>query len=113
LRAGLPDKNQKSQFGALEMKRLVSSMEYLTAIWHILWPFCNFLAIWYIFPRFGVLYQEKSGNPGCEPERVRFNDSELSEFQNVASEVVACCRCDRKGFLLLKRITKLKIIHTE
>jgi hypothetical protein len=22
------------------------------------------MAIWYIFPRFGFLYQEKSGNPG-------------------------------------------------
>jgi hypothetical protein len=24
------------------------------------------VAIWYIFPRFGILYQEKSGNPGFE-----------------------------------------------
>jgi hypothetical protein len=24
-----------------------------------------FVGIWYIFPRFGILYQEKSGNPGC------------------------------------------------
>jgi hypothetical protein len=23
------------------------------------------VAIWYIFPRFGILWQEKSGNPGC------------------------------------------------
>jgi hypothetical protein len=23
-----------------------------------------FVVIWYIFPRFGILYQEKSGNPG-------------------------------------------------
>jgi hypothetical protein len=29
----------------------------LTAILYILWPF------WYIFSRFGTLYQEKSGNP--------------------------------------------------
>jgi hypothetical protein len=27
------------------------------ATWYILWSF------WYIFPRFGILYQEKSGNP--------------------------------------------------
>jgi hypothetical protein len=45
--------------------------------WYILWPsgiyygyfvhfcpFCNLVAIWYIFPRFGMLCQEKSGNPG-------------------------------------------------
>jgi hypothetical protein len=25
----------------------------------------NFLAIWYIFHPFGILYQEKSGNHGC------------------------------------------------
>jgi hypothetical protein len=23
----------------------------------------NFVVFWYIFPRFGILYQEKSGNP--------------------------------------------------
>jgi hypothetical protein len=23
-----------------------------------------FVVIWYIFPRFGIFYQEKSGNPG-------------------------------------------------
>jgi hypothetical protein len=31
--------------------------------WYILWPFGNFVAIWYIFPRFGILCQVKSGNP--------------------------------------------------
>jgi hypothetical protein len=30
---------------------------------HILWPFGNVVVTWYIFPRFGVLFQEKSGNP--------------------------------------------------
>jgi hypothetical protein len=37
---------------------------YFTAIWYILWPFGNVAEIWYIFPRFGILCQEKSGNPG-------------------------------------------------
>jgi hypothetical protein len=49
---------------------------YFPAIWYILWPFgifCGhlvyFVAICYIlyflvyFPQFGMLYQEKSGNP--------------------------------------------------
>jgi hypothetical protein len=45
---------------ALEWKMLV----YFMVIWHILWPFCNVVVIWYIFPRFGILCQEKSGNPG-------------------------------------------------
>jgi Na+/H+-dicarboxylate symporter len=30
---------------------------------HILWPFGNVVVSWYIFPRFGILCQEKSGNP--------------------------------------------------
>jgi hypothetical protein len=40
--------------------------EYNTAI-PILWPFGSLMVIWYIFPRFGILHQEKSGNP----DRVR------------------------------------------
>jgi hypothetical protein len=39
-------------------------------IWSILWPLeilnghlVYFVVIWYISPRFGILYQEKSGNP--------------------------------------------------
>jgi hypothetical protein len=37
--------------------------EYITAIWYILWPLGNLVAVWYSFPRFGILCQEKSGNP--------------------------------------------------
>jgi hypothetical protein len=29
------------------------------------------MAIWYIFPRFGTLYQEKSGNPGQRAAAVK------------------------------------------
>jgi hypothetical protein len=29
-----------------------------------LWPFDNLVAIWYIFPCFGILNKVKSGNPG-------------------------------------------------
>jgi hypothetical protein len=43
------------------------------AIWYILLPFCiffcnlvNFLVIWYISPRLGILYQEKSGKPDLD-----------------------------------------------
>jgi hypothetical protein len=46
---------------------------YLMAIWYILWPvgifagyLVYFLVIWNIYPRFGILYQEKSGNTGLE-----------------------------------------------
>jgi hypothetical protein len=38
-------------------------LEYITAIWYILWPFGNFVVILYISPRFGILCQEKSSNP--------------------------------------------------
>jgi hypothetical protein len=38
---------------------------YFTATWYILWPF------WYVFPVFGVLYQEKSGNPGYARARIK------------------------------------------
>jgi hypothetical protein len=38
----------------------------------IIWPFGPFyvylvylMVIWYIFPRFGLWYQEKSGNPAA------------------------------------------------
>jgi hypothetical protein len=33
-------------------------LEYMTAIWYILWPFDNLVAIWC------KLHREKSGNPG-------------------------------------------------
>jgi hypothetical protein len=36
---------------------------YIIAICYFLRPFGNLVAIWYIFPRFGILCQEKSGNP--------------------------------------------------
>jgi hypothetical protein len=67
---GLPDglfSNQKSKFGrALEWKMPVFFMtilECFTVIWHILWPFGNVVVIWFIFPRFGILCREISGNP--------------------------------------------------
>jgi hypothetical protein len=68
----LPDgifSNQKSKFGlileGLKMEKVgkfCGHFEYLTVIWYILWPLGNFVVIWYIFPRFGILCQEKSGN---------------------------------------------------
>jgi hypothetical protein len=53
-------------WSALDWKML----KYFMAIWNILMRFGNFycylvhfLPIWYIFPGFGIMYQEKSGNP--------------------------------------------------
>jgi hypothetical protein len=37
---------------------------YLTALWNFCGHLVNFMVNWYIFSRFGMLYnQEKSGNP--------------------------------------------------
>jgi hypothetical protein len=33
----------------------------------ILWAFCTFGCLGYIFPPFGMLYLEKSGNPATKP----------------------------------------------
>jgi hypothetical protein len=41
-------------------------LKYIRAIWYILWPLGNSVAIWFISPRFGILCQEKSGNPGTK-----------------------------------------------
>jgi hypothetical protein len=39
---------------------------YFTAIGNILWPCGIIVVIWYIFHRFSILDQEKSGNPGMD-----------------------------------------------
>jgi hypothetical protein len=48
---------------------------FFMTIWNILRPFgkfygtlVNFVVIWYFFPRFGILYREKSGNRGTMAE---------------------------------------------
>jgi hypothetical protein len=60
--------NLKKFWSALEWKMF----EYVMPIWNMLlmltfgmflWSFGNFVAFWYIFSRFGILYQQKSGNP--------------------------------------------------
>jgi hypothetical protein len=54
--------NLGKSWRALEWKMLV----YFTVIWYILWSFGNVVVIWNIFPRFGILCQEKSGNPAMQ-----------------------------------------------
>jgi hypothetical protein len=71
----LPDglfSNQKSQFGSilegLEIENLgifYDHLVYFTAIGNILRPFGLFCGHLVYFPRFGMLYDEKSGNPAC------------------------------------------------
>jgi hypothetical protein len=60
-----------SKFGLI-LERLITEnvgifyghFEYFTAIWYYLWPFGTVVVICYNFPRFGIMCQEKSGNPG-------------------------------------------------
>jgi hypothetical protein len=42
---------------------LYGRLVYFTAIWYICGHLVYFMVIWYSFPSFGMLYQEKSGNP--------------------------------------------------
>jgi hypothetical protein len=42
---------------------------YFTAIRNILG---TFVVIWYIFPRFSILDQEKSNNPALKPDHRQF-----------------------------------------
>jgi hypothetical protein len=79
----LPDgifSNQNPTLGnfwrVLEKKMLVNVM----AIGSTLLAFCGhfeyFLVIWYIFSRFGMLYQEKSGSPEVHTYKMRVMDTE-------------------------------------
>jgi hypothetical protein len=57
-------------------------LEHFMLIWYILWAFGNIVVIWYIFPRFGILCQEKSGNParrGVSREKI-INNFGLVDF---------------------------------
>jgi hypothetical protein len=64
---------------------------YIVAICYILCPFG--MILWYIFSQFGMLYQEKSGNPGLKP-----------------SDENTCLLCDYfRGGLLKLRVGKLRL----
>jgi hypothetical protein len=52
---------------ALDLKMLIcifyGHLEYFMAIWDILWPFGTFCVHLVHFSVFGIMYEEKSGNP--------------------------------------------------
>jgi hypothetical protein len=66
--------------------------EYNMASWNILWPFGNLVAIWYIFPRFGIVCQEKSGN--------HFTETRATSWTNAP----ICLACPNWKNLACKRI---------
>jgi hypothetical protein len=63
---------------------------YFMAVWNILRPFSIFygrlviyvVVIWYIFPRFGILHLEKSGNPASK--------TKLGHFEILGSGMPKC-----------------------
>jgi hypothetical protein len=57
-------------------------------IWNTLRPFgifydhlVHFVLIWYIFSGFGIMYQEKSGNPICDPASLAFFKRDTTELE--------------------------------
>jgi hypothetical protein len=56
-------------------------LEYITAILYVVWLFSNFVVIWYIFPRFGILCQEKSGIPAQHRDRDAAINEDESYFE--------------------------------
>jgi hypothetical protein len=56
---------------------------YFAAISYILCHFRIFMVICYIFPNFGTLYQEKSGNPEAEPLFSSLRPPEQREFDHL------------------------------
>jgi hypothetical protein len=56
-------------------------LEYISAILYILGPLGNLMVSWYAFPLFGILYQEKSGNPGSVG-KMHFGIAKLRESCN-------------------------------
>jgi hypothetical protein len=48
--------------------KMYGNLEYFAAIWCILCPFGDLMVIWYFSLLFGILNQEKSGNPDVNEE---------------------------------------------
>jgi hypothetical protein len=76
-------------------------LEYFIAIWYILDG--KMVVTWYIFPRFGIFFQEKSVNPGAkfqcresakEKWRQTFSDREIVE-------IVSFFSCRNKGSMMI------------
>jgi hypothetical protein len=60
---------------------------YFTAIWYSLWPFGIFYEYLVPFSRFGMLHQEKSGNPG-KGQRTKGNM--MTQHISLGSEIFSC-----------------------
>jgi hypothetical protein len=83
---------------------------YFTAILSILRPFCIFhgplvylKVICYLFPRFGMLYQEISGNPESNARRNKNSTKFYSRSQSYFKylNISFCCDCRQMYFILI------------
>jgi hypothetical protein len=81
---------------------------YFAAIWYILWPIGTFRVLGTFFPRFGTLYQEKSGKPVQNDTLQTFPFFNAIEDQNGRIIPVKCLfeRTLQNGF---ENKTKLKV----
>jgi hypothetical protein len=63
---------------------------HFKVIWYILWPFVNVEVIWYIFPVFGTLCLEKSGNPEVSPNDVIMEEFDFREksYKNLREKLI-------------------------
>jgi hypothetical protein len=50
-----------------DVRTFYGHLVYFTSIWYTLWPLGIFYGQLGYFSRFGMLYQEKSGNPERNP----------------------------------------------
>jgi hypothetical protein len=72
-------RTKNSNLGKIWWTLTWNMLVYFITIWnilrpsgiHILWPYGKLPVLWFIFPHFGILYQEKSGNPAPEPFLLR------------------------------------------
>jgi hypothetical protein len=63
-------------------------LEYFVEIWNILRPFGTFCIHLVHFTGFGIMHQEKSGNPARDSWRI--NEISLLHFSDVISEASGC-----------------------
>jgi hypothetical protein len=84
----LPDgifSNQNFQFYYILDCLGIDNIGIFVAIWNILPTFGVFCGHLVIFSRLGMLYQEKSGNPGANPTIASYNASVVKTYSAVNS----------------------------
>jgi hypothetical protein len=85
-------------------------LEYFTVIWYILWPFGNVVVMRYIFPRFGILCQDKSGNPAALQDKKGSFQQKKPSFTFPSTLLI--CLLSFPGFLLPPRVARLFLAQT-